>query len=108
MNCSSYKPKCLPIRRGHQSQTENELKGPLEQFFAEFESTPIASASIGQVHRARLLDGRQVVVKVQHVNIRKTVREDLEVLAGLATLAERIPEIAAWQPRFWLSNFRDP
>lgn len=81
------------------AKTELELKGPLEKYFSTFEPTPIASASIGQVHRATLLDGRQVVVKIQHADIRKTVREDLDVLAGLAALADRIPEISAWQPR---------
>ncbi len=51
------------------------------------------------MHLARLLDGTEVVVKVQHANIQATVREDLEVMAGLATLAERLPELAAWKPR---------
>jgi ubiquinone biosynthesis protein len=51
------------------------------------------------VHAARLIDGTPVVVKVQHVNIEAKVNEDLEVLRGLAMLAERIPELAVWQPR---------
>ena len=59
----------------------------------------MASASIGQAHTAQLPDGTRVVVKVQHENIRGKINEDLEVLAGLATLAERMPELAAWQPR---------
>jgi len=78
---------------------ESELKLPIEQAFSEFSETSIASASIGQVHAARLLDGTPVVVKVQHVNIEAKVHEDLEVLRGLAVLAERIPELAVWQPR---------
>ncbi len=78
---------------------ESELGCPLTEVFAEFAEKPIASASIGQVHLARLLDGTEVVVKVQHANIQATVREDLEVMAGLATLAERLPELAAWKPR---------
>ncbi|MEO8269519.1 MAG: AarF/UbiB family protein, partial [Aureliella sp.] len=57
-----------------------------------------ASASIGQVHLARLHDGRRVVVKVQHPNIQNVVREDMEVLAGLATLVTHIPEIEVWKP----------
>lgn len=78
---------------------ENEFGKPLEQVFSQFDDEPIASASIGQVHGARLLDGTAVVVKVQHADIRAKVREDLEVMAGLATLVERIPEVAPWKPR---------
>lgn len=78
---------------------ELELGQPIAKVFASFAEKPIASASIGQVHKATLLDGSEVVVKVQHVDIQQTVNEDLEVLQGLAVLAERIPELAAWQPR---------
>lgn len=77
---------------------ESELGQPIEQLFAEFDSVPIASASIGQVHRAKLLTGEEVVVKVQHINIEGKVREDLDVIAGLATLAERIPEFQPYRP----------
>ncbi len=78
---------------------ETELKQPINEAFSEFSEQSIASASIGQVHAAKLLDGTPVVVKVQHVNIQAKVNEDLEVLRGLAMLAERIPEFAVWQPR---------
>ncbi len=77
----------------------SELGQNVEEAFLSFEDISIASASIGQVHRAQLHDGTSVVVKVQHYNIQNKVREDMEVLAGLAGLAERIPELAAWQPR---------
>ncbi|MBU6386076.1 MAG: ABC1 kinase family protein [Pirellula sp.] len=78
---------------------ESELKGSIPELFTEFDQTAMASASIGQAHRARLPDGTAVVVKVQHENIRGKIHEDLEVLAGLAGLAERIPEFAVWRPR---------
>lgn len=78
---------------------ETELKLPINEAFSEFSELSIASASIGQVHAAKLIDGTPVVVKVQHVNIQAKVNEDLEVLRGLAMLAERIPEFAVWQPR---------
>lgn len=78
---------------------EAELKQPINEVFRTFCETPIASASIGQVHVATLLDGTDVVVKVQHVNIRDKVNEDLEVLRGLAVMAEGIAELAVWQPR---------
>jgi ubiquinone biosynthesis protein len=76
-----------------------ELGESVDTAYLSFEETAVASASIAQVHRAQLHDGTPVVVKVQHFNIHNKVREDMEVLAGLAGLAERIPELAAWQPR---------
>jgi ubiquinone biosynthesis protein len=75
-----------------------EFGKPVTELFTEFDPVAIASASIGQVHKARLHDGTQVVVKVQHADIEKTVNEDLEVMAGLATLAEHIPDLAVWKP----------
>lgn len=77
---------------------EAELGQPIEELFAQFDTVPIASASIGQVHRATLRTGEQVVVKVQHIGIEHKIREDLEVLAGLATLADRIPDFQPYRP----------
>ncbi|HEY8089309.1 MAG TPA: AarF/ABC1/UbiB kinase family protein [Polyangiaceae bacterium] len=56
---------------------EEELKAPISSLFAEWDDVPIASASIGQVHRARLEDGREVAVKVQHPGIARAVESDL-------------------------------
>ncbi|HKN00409.1 MAG TPA: AarF/UbiB family protein [Candidatus Binataceae bacterium] len=58
-------------------QIERELKRPLESVFAEFDETPIASASLAQVHAARLHDGRRCAVKVQYPGIDGIVRADL-------------------------------
>ncbi len=77
---------------------EEELGLPPEQLFVDFEPVAIASASIGQVHRATLKDGTPVVVKVQHADIASKVHEDLEVMAGLATLAAHVPELEVWKP----------
>jgi ubiquinone biosynthesis protein len=77
---------------------ETELGESLDELFAEFDASPIASASIGQVHRARLKTGERVVVKVQHAGIESKVNEDLEVLAGLAQLAEGITEFKPYRP----------
>lgn len=77
---------------------EEELGQPVGELFAEFDGVPMASASIGQVHAARLVTGEEVVVKVQHAGIENTVREDLDVLTGLALLAERVPELATYRP----------
>jgi ubiquinone biosynthesis protein len=72
---------------------EEELKARISKIFEEFESTPIAAASLGQVHRAVLRDGRQVVVKVQRPNVREQVRKDLEVLSEIAQTIEAHTEI---------------
>lgn len=77
---------------------ETELGQPISEMFAQFSDEPLASASIGQVHAAELHDGKPVVVKVQHDGIESKVREDLDVLTGLAQLAELIPEFAPYRP----------
>ena len=59
---------------------ETELRRPLDEVFAEFDETPIASASLAQVHRARLHDGRVCAVKVQYPGIDGIVRADLRNL----------------------------
>jgi predicted unusual protein kinase regulating ubiquinone biosynthesis (AarF/ABC1/UbiB family) len=56
---------------------ERSLERPLEDVFTEFEGTPIASASLAQVHKARLKDGRTVAVKVQYPGIEQIVENDL-------------------------------
>lgn len=78
---------------------ESELGQPIEELFTSFDDVAIASASIGQVHLARLPSGERVVIKVQHAGIESTVQEDLEVLSGLAQLAEHIPEFAQYRPK---------
>lgn len=65
---------------------EKEFGKTPEVLFARFDETPIASASIGQVHRAQLLDGKEVVVKVQHADIEEIARIDLEVIKRLTRL----------------------
>ncbi|MGH6635152.1 MAG: ubiquinone biosynthesis regulatory protein kinase UbiB [Gammaproteobacteria bacterium] len=62
---------------------------PLDQVFAEFDQTPLASASIAQVHAASLKDGKKVVVKVVRPDIEKVIRRDLGLIRILAELAER-------------------
>jgi len=62
------------------STLEIELADSIENVFAEFDETPIAAASIGQVHRARLHDGREVAVKVQRPGIAPLVSQDLDLL----------------------------
>lgn len=70
-----------------------ELGDRLSRLFLDFDAQPLASASLGQVHRATLRDGRPVVVKVQRPGIREQVVDDLEVLAELAEFAENHTEL---------------
>jgi predicted unusual protein kinase regulating ubiquinone biosynthesis (AarF/ABC1/UbiB family) len=70
-----------------QRVVESELKMALAQAFVSFEPTPIASASIGQVHRARLADGRDVAVKVQHPGIAEAMEADLGGAGSIAAMA---------------------
>jgi ubiquinone biosynthesis protein len=68
-----------------------DLGQPIERLFTEFDETPLAAASIGQVHRATLPNGRDVVVKVQRPNAPKQIEADLSLLYQAARLAkERI------------------
>ena len=70
---------------------EEELGLTLEQLYLDFEVTPIAAASIGQVHRATLPNGRKAVVKVQRPNAPRQIEADLELMYQLARIArERI------------------
>jgi ubiquinone biosynthesis protein len=85
---------------------EAELGRPLGELFAEFDQAAMASASIGQVHRARLPSGERVVVKVQHADIQRKTKVDLDILAGLAQLAERIPEFQNYRPRAVAAEFQ--
>jgi len=69
-------------------QIKRELGDP-EEIFAEFLPDPLAAASIGQVHLARLKTGEKVIVKVQRPDIEEKVRSDLIIIQGLARMAER-------------------
>jgi predicted unusual protein kinase regulating ubiquinone biosynthesis (AarF/ABC1/UbiB family) len=75
---------------------EDERGEPLEATFAEFDAEPIAAASIGQVYRARLHDGRVVAVKVQYPGAASAVRADLQNFGMLVRLMGRLaPELDA-------------
>eukprot|EP01053_Blabericola_migrator_P007484 Blabericola_migrator_1__7483@NODE_381_length_9180_cov_88_545814_g304_i0_p1_GENE_NODE_381_length_9180_cov_88_545814_g304_i0NODE_381_length_9180_cov_88_545814_g304_i0_p1_ORF_typecomplete_len1318_score281_16ABC1/PF03109_16/2_4e32Betalactamase/PF00144_24/3_9e23Betalactamase/PF00144_24/58Betalactamase/PF00144_24/43WaaY/PF06176_11/3_1e14RIO1/PF01163_22/1_1e04RIO1/PF01163_22/5_1e11RIO1/PF01163_22/4_2e03Kdo/PF06293_14/1e06APH/PF01636_23/9_4e05APH/PF01636_23/4_2e03Pkinase_Tyr/PF07714_17/0_16YrbLPhoP_reg/ len=63
---------------------ESELGQPLDEVFAEFDERALASASIGQVHKAKLKDGAQVVVKIQHPDVDKLLTQDMKLLGQLS------------------------
>jgi predicted unusual protein kinase regulating ubiquinone biosynthesis (AarF/ABC1/UbiB family) len=72
---------------------EEELHARISKAFTSFESTPIASASLGQVHRATLRDGRAVAVKVQRPAVREEVAKDLDLLRDVAEFLDAHTEI---------------
>ena len=78
---------------------ESEFGRPRDEIFDQLEEEPLASASIGQVHRAILKDGEAVAVKFQRPGIQKIIEVDLEIMLHLATLAERhIEELVFHRP----------
>ncbi len=87
-------------------QLAEDLGAPPEEIFAAFDSEPLAAASIAQVHRARLDDGSEVVVKVRRPGIRPIIEADLRWLSRLAELAEaESPELRSFHPREVVRQF---
>jgi ubiquinone biosynthesis protein len=79
---------------------------PVGELFAEFDRTPLAAASIAQVHAARLSDGRAVVVKVLRPNVAGLIQRDIEVLYAIASLAEAYwPEARRLHPTEVVAEF---
>lgn len=72
------------------TRIQNEFGKTPDTLFATFEQQPIASASLAQVHKAALQDGRTVAVKVQHLDIEKIAKEDLRAIRRLITLVSFI------------------
>lgn len=80
-------------------EIEDEFGQKIDELFLYFKTEPIAAASIGQVHKAALKDGKNVVVKVKRPGIDKVVKTDLAILLNIARLAEKkIPEIRMYEP----------
>ncbi|HMJ24334.1 MAG TPA: AarF/UbiB family protein [Pyrinomonadaceae bacterium] len=78
-----------------------ELGGRISKLFSEFDREPTAAASLAQVHRARMRDGRLVVVKVQRPGVRETIVEDLESLESIAEFIDAHTEVGK---RYEFSN----
>ncbi|MCI0468881.1 MAG: AarF/UbiB family protein, partial [Nitrospirae bacterium] len=78
---------------------ENELGIPMSKVFREFNETPVAAASIAQVHTAALLDGSDVIVKVQRPDIEELIESDIVILATIASLLDKhVPESRFFNP----------
>jgi ubiquinone biosynthesis protein len=84
------------------------LERPLGDCFVVFEEIPLASGSIGQVHRARTKDGVEVVVKVRRPGIEQTIRADMQLMHWLAdSLETLVPELEMYRPTTIVSEFED-
>ena len=79
----------------------SELGGRISKLFAEFDREPTAAASLAQVHRARMRDGRMVVVKVQRPGVRETIVKDLEALEEITEFIDAHTEMGK---RYEFSN----
>ncbi len=85
---------------------EAEYKKPLKEIFKEFEEKPLASASVGQVHKARLKTGQIVAVKVQRPDIKRIFEADIDLLYYIAEEAEKyIPELKPFKPKGIIQEF---
>ena len=89
-----------------QAIIESEFKSKIDDLFEFFDEIPLASASIGQVHKARLKDGRKVAVKVQRPGLEKLVAIDLGIMYHLASMIEyNVEEIAFIRPTKIVEEF---
>ena len=79
---------------------EQELDTPLEEIFSRFEDTPVAAASIGQVHLGKLQSGESVAIKIQRPGISRIVQRDLDILRELTAMAEK-----RWD---WVKQYQIP
>lgn len=85
---------------------EQELGMDVTDLYASFDDEPFASGSVAQVHRATLIDGTSAAVKVVHDGAAQRVREDLELMAGLAAYLEaKDPELAQLRPTILVDEF---
>ena len=87
------------------AEVERSLGRPLGEVFASFDEIPVASASIAQVHLAKLPDGREVAVKVLRPGVEAAIRKDVALLETAAALASRFAEGRRLKPREVVAEF---
>jgi ubiquinone biosynthesis protein len=108
--CSEFRKlqdKVPPFSYAHvKKELEKELKQDHAEVFSEFDETPVAAASVSQVHRARLRTGEEVAVKVQRPGIRAEMEEDILIMLFFATLLEKfVPSLRRNQPVMLIHEF---
>jgi ubiquinone biosynthesis protein len=87
---------------------KNNLPRPLPELVEFIDEKPLASASIAQVHEARLIGGKRVVLKVQRPGIRKLIAADLSIMESIVSIIEsRFPKYQVYQPRELVKMFED-
>ena len=89
------------------AQIHQELGYPVEELFATFEETPLATASIAQVHRGTLKSGEQIVCKVRRPDIKAVIETDTDIMMGMAYLIEKhLPGGEMYDPVGLVKEFR--
>ncbi|NOT10725.1 MAG: ubiquinone biosynthesis protein UbiB [Methylococcaceae bacterium] len=87
-------------------QVEEDMGGKLEEFFLDVDRQPLAAASIAQVHKAMLLNGKPVILKIRRPGLRKTIEADLRLLHRFVEIIEsEVPDIRRFHPREILRQF---
>lgn len=95
----------IPVERVY-AIIEQELGASVGKLFSSFDPVPLGCASIAQVHRAQLHDGREVAVKVQKPEVAAQLRSDLEVLRSFALAADHLTQVGRRvRLRDWLNEF---
>ncbi|MBR9920654.1 MAG: AarF/ABC1/UbiB kinase family protein [Bacteroidetes bacterium] len=85
---------------------KEELPRPMSELLEWFDEKPLASASIAQVHRARLIGGKEVVLKIQRPGIRNQIAADVAILKNIVSIIEsRFPQYLVYQPRELVKMF---
>jgi ubiquinone biosynthesis protein len=91
-----------------QSVVEKSFGKSIEKIFSSFEKNALASASMAQVHKARLLDGKEVVIKIQRPDIRRVIESDIRVMKYIANeLVRRVPSLRGLDPVGLVRNFEE-
>lgn len=89
-----------------EQQLTEDFGAPPDEVFNDFDSEPIAAASMAQVHRARLADGTEVIVKVRRPGIRPIVEADLRLLTRLAAITEsEVADLRRYKPKELIRQF---
>ncbi|MGR8998300.1 MAG: ABC1 kinase family protein [Gammaproteobacteria bacterium] len=87
-------------------QIEEDIGGSIDEIFSEVDRQPLAAASIAQVHKAVLKDGKRVILKIRRPGLRKIIEADLRLLQRIADIAEsESPDIRRFHPREILRQF---
>lgn len=97
----------VPIKEIHKV-LEASLPRPLNELVEYFDEKPLASASMAQVHRARLLGGQEVILKIQRPTIKKTIATDISILKNITSIIHKnFPKLEIYQPEELVRMFEN-